>query len=300
MVNAHQPPTLTGGKHMPIRFNYLLVQAGIDPSEVRLVRHQDSRTDRDRTPYRLWSRHPDDFMEYQSRQSLRSESGLGRAKYWAVFVAAPPHNETLFVGLYAVLSQKLVESGIVDSVSIRGEKEDEHILYDLKPCDELSEFNGKLVIEWGKGSRSWAQRADNQDKMVLEVRRKIIEEKFIGYLAFISQLSEIDHLPNSWIDHLREAKGVYLLTCPRTGENYVGSATGEGGFHSRWQQHAAMSGDAIRFKTREPSDLRVCILETAGSGMLDVDIIAAEYRWIEKLKPALNGHVTLIYAPKDA
>ncbi len=285
---------------MPIRFNHLLTQAGIDPSEVRLVRHQDSRTDRDRTPYRLWSQYPDDFIEYQSRQSLRSEGGLGRARYWAVFVAAPPRNETLFVGLYAVLSQRSVEGGVVDSVSIRGEKEDEHIFYDLKPSDELIEFNGKLVIEWGKGSRSWAQRADNQDKIVLEVRRNMSEERFVGYLAFMSRLSEVDDLPNGWIDRLREAKGVYLLTCPRTCENYVGSATGEGGFHGRWQQHAAMGGDAVRFRTRDPSDLQVCILEVAGSGMLHDDILAAEYRWIEKLKPALNGHTTLIGIDQQA
>jgi hypothetical protein len=117
--------------------------------------------------------------------------------------------------------------------------------------------------------RSWAQRADNQDKSVLEIRREIFEEKFVGYLALIERLSDIDQLPNGWIDRLREAKGVYLLTCPRTGENYVGSATGEGRFYSRWQDHAAIGGDAVRFKTRGPSDLQVCILEVAGAAMSD-------------------------------
>ncbi len=279
---------------MQIMFNYLLEQAGLDLREVRLVRHQDRRANKDLTPYKLWSQYPDAFMKYQSRQSLRSARELSRSKYWAVFVAAPPRNETLFVGLYQVISQEKVESGVVDSVSIRGKKEEEHICYDLKLCSELSEFRGKLVIEWGKGFLKWVQRADYQDKGVLEVRQKQSEERFVGYLAFFTRLSEIDALPNRRIERLREAKGVYLLTCPKTGESYVGSATGEGGFHSRWTQHAAKGGDAVRFKKREPSDLQVCILEVAGSGMIEDEIINAEYRWIEKLKPALNGHTTLI------
>ncbi len=279
---------------MPIRFNHLLEQAEIDPSDVRLVRHQDGRADRGRTPYHLWSNHPVDFMEYQSRQSLRSKSTLGKAKYWAVFVVAPPHGETLFVGLYFINSKKVIESGFVESVSILGDKEDEHIYYDLTACEELSEFSGKLVIEWGKGTRSWVQRADIQHKLIVEVRREFAEEKFVGYLAFLSRLSEIDSLPKGWIQRLREAKGIYLLSCPKTGENYVGSATGEGGFHGRWQEHARAGGDAVRFNRRDPRDIQVCILEVAGSSMLDDDIRAAEYRWIEKLQPALNGHVTLI------
>jgi len=74
---------------MAIMFNTLLEAAGVDPSSVRLLRHQDARADRDRTPYRLWRDFPDDFMTYQSRQSPKSAKELGRASHWAVFVVTP-------------------------------------------------------------------------------------------------------------------------------------------------------------------------------------------------------------------
>jgi hypothetical protein len=36
---------------MPLRFNALLAQAGIAPAVVRLLRHQDNRSAKGRTPY---------------------------------------------------------------------------------------------------------------------------------------------------------------------------------------------------------------------------------------------------------
>ena len=39
---------------MPLRFNALLAPAGIAPASVRLLRHQDSRSAKGRTPYELW------------------------------------------------------------------------------------------------------------------------------------------------------------------------------------------------------------------------------------------------------
>src|SRR3546814_5137676 len=46
---------------------------------------------------------------------------------------------------------------------------------------------------------------------------------FPGYTAFIANLSAIEALPSNWLAALRAARGIYLLTCPRTKEQYVGS-----------------------------------------------------------------------------
>src|SRR3546814_6026723 len=43
------------------------------------------------------------------------------------------------------------------------------------------------------------------------------------YTAFIANLSAIEALPSNWLAALRAARGIYLLTCPRTKEQYVGS-----------------------------------------------------------------------------
>jgi hypothetical protein len=61
-------------------------------------------------------------------------------------------------------------------------------------------------------------------------------------------------------------------------------------------QHAAMGGDAVRFKNRNPSDYQVSILEVAGSGSADEDILASEQLWIRKLQSVamgLNGNPIL-------
>jgi len=86
---------------MPIMFNSILEAAKIDPKMVRLLRHQDKRADRDKTPYSLWRERPDDFVTYQARQSSFREKTFGSAHFWAVFVATPA-GETLFAGLYGV------------------------------------------------------------------------------------------------------------------------------------------------------------------------------------------------------
>lgn len=252
---------------MAITFNSFLRDAGIDPSTVRLLRHKDSRSDPDRTPYRLWRDFPQDFVTYQARQSFRNERLL-RATRWAAFVVTPS-NETLFVGLYKV-GPSVPGDPNAPSVHIRGAIEAQgggYVVFKLEKSSELEELDGRLVIEWGKGFLSWAQRADKREKRIIELRREFKEEDWPGYLQFVKPLSEVASLPNNWKERLREAKGIYLLTCPRTKEQYIGKASGSDGFLDRWQTHALFGGDAVRLKSREPSDYQVSILEAPVAGL---------------------------------
>lgn len=277
---------------MPITFNLLLKTAGLDPAAVRLLRHQDSRADTDRTPYRLWRDSGDDFVTYQSRQSPNNAKELGRAGYWAVFVVTPG-KETLFVGLYKAGMPSPGEIG-KPSVSIRDAVENKpYMVFPLQKSDLLAEFDGKLVIDWGKGFLKWVQRAEAQNKTILELRARFKEEDWPGYLKLIKPLSDVASLPRLWIERLTEAKGIYLLTCPRTKEQYVGSATGSIGFYGRWLQQLSAGGDAIRLQSRQASDYQVSILEVSGSGASDNDIRHAEELWIKKLQSramGLNGN----------
>ena len=136
------------------------------------------------------------------------------------------------------------------------------------------------------------QRAHLQDKTVLELRRAYQIDAFPGLMRFISSLSELEALPSEWRDRLTEAKGVYILTCPRTAEWYVGSAAGAGGFFERWCQHASTGGDALMLKSHDPSDYQVAILEVVGSSLSFHDILLTEQLWMRKLHTrgmGLNG-----------
>ena len=84
---------------MGLTFNSLLDDYGIDPREVRLLRHQTIKY-AGRTPYTLWRDDHDGFLLYQSIQSVQNGPKL-TGRYWASFVVTPAAS-TLFVGLYEI------------------------------------------------------------------------------------------------------------------------------------------------------------------------------------------------------
>ena len=61
---------------MPIMFNTILQEAGFSLTDVRLVRHQDNRADKGRSPYELWRDDPTKFDLYQSHQKIAHRSAF--------------------------------------------------------------------------------------------------------------------------------------------------------------------------------------------------------------------------------
>jgi hypothetical protein len=220
---------------------------------------------------------------YQAIQSFNNRSKL-RGDYWASFIVTSSL-ETLFAGLYACryLGKNDVErvtphtmeafpAGTVDT-------------YELTVDERLNDLAGRLVIAWGEGERAWLQRADRQNKVVLQIKEAFGEPEFPGFARFIAPLSRVERLPAAWVAALSSSRGVYLLTCPRTREQYVGSATGVEGFHGRWLSYTRDGhGGNVGLKSRDPSDYQVSILEVAGSAATFEDILAMEALWKQKLQ----------------
>jgi hypothetical protein len=75
------------------------------------------------------------------------------------------------------------------------------------------------------------QRVDGAraGKPIVELRRSFSEDAFPGFDALILNLADIETIPASWQAALTATQGIYLLTCPRTREQYVGMASGSGG-----------------------------------------------------------------------
>ncbi len=140
------------------------------------------------------------------------------------------------------------------------------------------------------GKRAWVQRAEAQGKDVTELRLDGAERPFPGLMAFTEPLSALDAAPPGWALALASARGVYLLTCPRDGSLYVGSATGEGGFGARWAEYRANGhGGNVALRGREPADYVVSVLQVAGSADTADDILAAEAAWKRKLQSRAMG-----------
>jgi hypothetical protein len=211
------------------------------------------------------------------------------AKYWASFVVTPA-DETIFVGVYRSkyvgISEQDIPRPHMGGIDPAGSCD----IYELELQSELSDLIGKLIIEWGPGKLAWVQYAHRKNKDVVELRAAFKEPEFPGFLNFFGHLSELQTLPRGWITALSSTKGVYLLTCPKTREQYVGSASGEGGFWQRWTDYARNGhGGDIALKSRDPSGYQVSILEVAGTAAAGEDIIAMETRWKRKLQSREMG-----------
>jgi hypothetical protein len=78
--------------------------------------------------------------------------------------------------------------------------------------------------------------------------------------------------------------GVYLLVSTESGEQYVGSATGQEGFWARWEAYAQNGhggNSLLRARGRPPYS--ISILETASTAATRDQVIASEQRWKKKL-----------------
>ena len=69
-------------------------------------------------------------------------------------------------------------------------------VYTLEPTDVLAEYSGRLVINWGGGTRAWVQRI--LDKPVLSLRESpkaaTLLKPFKGYSAARLSFQELQRL----------------------------------------------------------------------------------------------------------
>jgi hypothetical protein len=273
--------------YVPIFFNSILKDAGFALGAVRLLRHQEKLPNR-MSPYRAWRDNRAAFESYQSMHKV-SRSALYAVPNWASFVVTP-EGKTLFAGVY---DAKLVGPNtgeLAHPVSTKVFPAGTMNLYETTLRSELSDLIGRLHIDWGPAARAWVQRPDRQNKVVTEVRRTFSEPSFPGFTRFIQKLSDLENLPSSWIEVLRSSKGVYLLSCPRTREQYIGAAYGNAGFWDRWLTYASDGhGGNVGLRSRERSDYQISILEVAGSAASNDDILGMEALWKEKLQSRQMG-----------
>jgi hypothetical protein len=274
---------------VPVYFNSLLAQFGLTPETVILLRHQDKRAWPGRTPYELWRDNRPAFEDYQSYQTFDNRSKFTRAPHWASFVATPS-GATMFVGLYTAEYRGLLTKDAPQPHNDEVQPAGSCDVYSLRLNEHSVDLEGRLFVEWGDGTRAWVQRADNQNKLITEVHAEFKEPDFPGFLKFRKPLSEVAALPKTWIAILKQATGVYLLTCPKTREQYVGSACGNEGFWQRWMEYVTTGhGGNVALKSREYSDYQASILEVAGSSANTDDIRRMESIWKEKLQSREMG-----------
>ncbi|MBZ0150814.1 MAG: GIY-YIG nuclease family protein [Planctomycetes bacterium] len=272
---------------MVMTFNALLRGAGIDPAGVLLLRHRDPRVQRQ--VYETAIHADARFDDYQRHQiAPRVIASFDKAAHLAGFVVDHA-GDSVFAGVWS-LHGRAKDLRTVPFAGL-GEQEVPGATFDTRRVDALDQYRGRLVIEWGDGQRAWVQRAHLRTKPIAEIRRQISEPVFPGFLRFTSRLSDVEVLPSTWIAALRSTGGVYLLVHRERAHLYVGSAAGGEGFFGRWRTYQNGHGGNVGMQEIEgrAEDYDVSILETAGTGLEERDVLRLEASWKQKLASRQHG-----------
>jgi hypothetical protein len=199
---------------------------------VKVPRHKDSHRD-------LWElRRRGRFERYQNDQSW---DVFGNAHFIISFIAER-HGYAKFVGVWAVISKH--------------KKKTKGFRYKTRELAGFKELEGRLIVRWGEGTRSWAQWLHRQgNKDVVEMLPPNYVMDFPGFYNFTisyNQLSMMVNNPDSnreWQRMLSSVSGIYVLLDQQTGKQYVGSAYGADGIWARWRSYVkSPSGGNILLK----------------------------------------------------
>jgi hypothetical protein len=263
----------------------LLGPRGLDlNAKVKLVRHQDKRFD-----LQLFER--EGVIElYQSYQG----KPIFNCDYIVSFIGLDNSRARLF-GVYRVrgscpASEKPLPAGCKypEVYSAGG------LFFDLERLPGFEDLIGRLVIDWGRSALAWHQWLS--DKAVIEILPTGYVREFPGYLDFVISYDELvgiirhPEANREWHRMLAAVAGVYLVIDGRTGKQYVGSASGEGGILSRWQSYAECGHggnkqliDLTAADATCVRDFQFTILRTLPRTLTRAEVVAFEGLYKKKL-----------------
>ena len=234
--------------------------------DVKVLRHRDSTSD-------LWElRRRGEFQNYQGGQSW---DVFGSASHVVAFIAER-NRYAKFVGVWKIETKASQPEG-----GFR------YVTTELTGYEELA---GRLVVEWGEGTRSWAQWLHGPgNKSIVELLPPNYVMDFPGFYNFMlshDQLVTMVANPDSnreWQRMLSSVSGIYVILDQLTGKQYIGSAYGIGGVWARWSAYvrSASGGNLLlrELLEAEPTAYRrfqFSLLRVLESGATRDDVLAHE------------------------
>lgn len=228
------------------------------------------------------------FKEFQDQQSRRNFE----RPYVVSLIGLREPRQWLYVGVY--------------TSSPYSERPDHPLpyLYDLQSLETCAEFAGRLVLHHPRvGQVAYLNGATVHPTLQLHELRaeKLHFAEFPGYkridISFADLRIIVGQSIATWRTALTNAAGVYLITDTMTGQLYVGSATGAGGFWARWSEYAAGGhGQNVALKAlvgpaiERAEHFRYTVLEIADQGTSIPDILEREAHWKRVLGSREFGH----------
>ncbi|MEJ8803422.1 GIY-YIG nuclease family protein [Pontibacter sp. H249] len=247
-------------------------------AKVKLVRHKDNRKE-----YRELIKDKAKLIEYQREQSKEVFKGCD---YIISFIGQEGTKSLLF-GIFKV-------NGV--------EKGEKYFYYDLEQVQDLDYLIDRVVIDWGENAIAWHQWYHKQPKEVVQILPKGYLGAFPGLLNFVLEFDELQKLTKNpdanqdWKNHLSAVNGIYMILDAKTGNQYIGSACGEGGIWQRWNDYARTfhggNKELIRLCDADPEyhkNFRYSVLQALPSNLTRREIVAIEYLYMQKLGTRVHG-----------
>lgn len=213
-----------------LHFSDILINAGLDPAKVQLIRH--AMNDKDfRACYEK-----NMVKEYTGEQKKDFNKGYD---YWAVFISGKG-TEARFYKLYRVgaVVPRCLEVMPKDYPCPQA-FETPGDYYELEYADILKEFENRLIIKWGDATRVWHQKGTTEKEIV--AIQTSHNEEFVGYENVVLPYEKLKEVVENdvnyklWHTDLSNVKAVYLILDVKNGQQYVGSAYGNRGLLERWE-----------------------------------------------------------------
>lgn len=275
-----------------ISLNALLQSEGIDPRTVLVLRNVEQSL-RSVLPWLALER-PDLFRAYQHTQSAGLEKAMLRATHLASFIGHEPGRAVLAqifkIGDHWPVTADefwaLAEHQELRALGYHGiEPGQTKLAFHLEPQPELSQWHGKLIIDWtGRevGWWRWASRNEFPVRAILEENR--FELNMPTWDELMLTWQELSLLPRSWRASLAEWRGVYFIFDLARAAGYVGSAYGAENILGRWLAYASTGhGGNKQLRTSMTTDLRFSILQLTAPDLHPTDLIRLEGAWKRRL-----------------
>lgn len=211
----------------------------VNESRIKLVRHYRRDVQPDSFIYNkyngsVYKLYRTDYALFKEWQSEQSDSIMKNVDYLVVFLAEEGC-ECRFIGVYRNYGPKRATGNGVSEYTI----------------EEVEGFEGlkdKVVIDWGKGTRSWMQnwQSTKNVRRIDQVNTGDDIPYFIRYEDVILSFSQLQKVveDKEWKSKLESLNCVYMILDKETGKQYVGVTYKDmkpgikNGILGRWTEYA--------------------------------------------------------------
>ena len=278
---------------MPIYFNQLLLNTGIEPQTCTIMLHTPRELELRVKLGDIFMRNPLAFEGYQHIHSGPGSRTLSGRPYVASFIGVAD-GTCVFAALYHVkncgrlsaeeLAQEPTVMRLFTDYGMDYRTKTDREFFRLTRREEMSEFSGRLVISPTR-TRAYIRLAEALDPRITALScENLFDAPIEDWREVALGAAELRVLGPTAAARLREWRGIYLIVDVSDGARYVGSAYGETNLLGRWQTHVAHdAGVTAELSRRDPKNFRFSILERVSPDMLAEDVIRLERTWMDRL-----------------